>query len=160
MQPTHKGLTFIVILIFASVAWGQGEDGVWSYEAKNHIDENGVWSYEAKNHIGEIAMVCGVIVSIRRESQLPGAEFKGSYYVPPNPTINGTILYFDRLPPDHEFVAIIHDVNRNAFPNEPVSLVDQKACVYGKISTYKGKAAVALIRADQIAVVGKGKDSK
>ena len=139
-QPTHKVLTFIVILIFASAAWAQ--------------DENGIWSYEAKNHIGEVAMVCGVIVSILRESQLPGAEFNGSYYVAPDPTINGTILYFDKLPPDHEFVAIIEDVNRNAFPNEPVSLVDQKACVYGKISTYKGKEAVALIRADQIAVDG------
>ncbi len=147
-QPTHKGLTFIVILIFASVAWAQDEN------------ENGILSYEAKNHIGEIAMVCGVIVSVRRESPLPASERMGSYYVPPNPTINGTILYFDRLPPDHEFVAIIEDVNRNAFPNEPVSLVDQKACVYGKISTYKGKVAVALIRADQIAVTGKGKDSK
>ena len=145
-QPTHKGLTFLAILISASVAWAQ--------------DETGIWSYEAKNHIGEIAMVCGVIVGIRRESPLPASERMGSYYVPPNPTINGTILYFDRLPPGHEFVAIIEDENRNAFPNEPVSLVDQKACVYGKISTYKGKEAVALIRADQIAVTGKGKDSK
>ena len=147
MQPTHKGLTFIVILIFASVAWGQGEDGIWSHEAKNHV--------------GEFAMVCGVIVSVRRESPLPAAEFPGSYYVvPPNPTANRTILYFDRLPPDHEFMAIINDVNRNAFPNEPASLVDQKACVYGKISTYKDKVVVALIRAEQISVAGKGKDSK
>jgi len=136
--PTSRALTIIVILIFANVTWVQGDEGIRSYDAKNHV--------------GELAMVCGVIVSIRHESQLPGSEFSGAYWVPPDPTINGTILYFDRLPPDHEFVAVIEDINRNAFPHEPKLLVDQKACVYGKILTYKDKAAVALIRPDQIAI--------
>ena len=143
-QPTHRGLTFIVVLIFASVAWAQ--------------DENGIWSHEAKNHIGEFAMVCGVIVSIRRERQAPQPEFKGpTTNYPFDLTIDSTILYFDRLPPDHEFVAVIGDVNRKAFPHEPESFVDQKACVYGKILKYKSKTTIAVIRPDQIAVAANGK---
>jgi hypothetical protein len=146
--PTLKSLTLIVVLVFASVAWTQ--DG----------SENGILSHETKNHIGEFAMVCGVVVAVRRERQPYSTAGGPGYPLNYSPIDEHTLLYFDRLPPDHEFVAIIEDVNRNAFPSEPASLVDQKACVYGKISTYKGKVAVALIRADQIAVTGKGKGSK
>jgi hypothetical protein len=146
-QPTHKGLTFLAILIFACVAWAQ--------------DENGIRSFEAKNHIGEIAMVCGVIVSIRRESPLPASERMGSYYVPPNPTINGTLLYFDKFPPHHEFFVYIKDEYRKALPVEPESFVDRKACVYGKIAKDNGlRQVIALVRTYQIAVEGIEMDGK
>lgn len=148
-QSTHKGLTFIVILMFASVAWTQD----WS--------EHSIRSYEAKNHYGELAMVCGDIVGDRRKDQPLQAEFKSPY---PNYTAlvsEHTILYFDKLPPNHEFMVVIEDVNRRAFPDKLESFVGQKACVYGKILKYREKKAVmALVRADQIAVAGKGKDRK
>ena len=147
-QPTNRGLTFIVILIFASVAWTQ--DG----------SENGIWSHEAKNHIGEFATVCGVIVGVRRERQPYHPEFKQPYPGFSYLITEHTILYFDKLPPHHEFVAVIEDVNRRAFPDEPESFVGQKACVYGKILKYKGKEVIALVRVDQIAVEGIGKDGK
>ena len=140
-QPTHRGLTFIVILIFASVAWAQDKN------------ENGIWSHEAKNHIGEFAMVCGVIVVVRRERQTPQPKFK-------EPSTDSTVLYFDKLPPHHEFVAVIEDVNRRAFPDELKSFVDQKACVYGKILKDKDKEVIALVRTDQIAVESRGKDGE
>ena len=145
--PAFKAPYLVLIIIISIVAWAQGEDKIWSHEAKNHI--------------GEYAMVCGVIVGVRRERQAPQPQFKGpTTNYPFDQTIDKTILYFDGLPPHHEFVAVIGDVNRKAFPYELDSLVDQKACVYGKILTYKGKVAIALIKADQIAVAGKGKDGK
>ena len=126
-QTTLKSLTLIVVLVFASVAWTQ--DG----------SENGIPSYETKNHIGEFAMVCGVIVAVRRERQF----------------IERTLLYFDKLPPHHEFFVYIKDEYRRALPVEPESFVDRKACVYGKIAKDKGlRQVIALVRTFQIAVEG------
>ena len=145
--PIFRISSFILILIIASVAWGQGEDGIWSHEAKNHV--------------GEFAMVCGVIAGVRHESPLPQPKFKGpSVAYPFDIAVDSTILYFDRRPPHNKFVAIIRDVNRKAFPHEPESFMDQKACVYGKIQRYKSKTAIALIRSDQISVAGIGKDGQ
>ena len=137
--PAFKAPYLVLIIIISIVAWAQGEDKIWSHEAKNHI--------------GEYAMVCGVIVGVRRERQAPQPRFQG-------PSTDSTILYFDKLPPHHEFVAVIEDVNRRAFPDEPESFVDQKTCVYGKILKYKGMKVIALVRAEQITVVGKGKNGE
>ena len=147
-QLTHKGLTFIVVLIFASAAWTQ--DG----------SENGVWSHEAKNHIGEFAMVCGVIVGVRRERQPVQVEFKYSYPNYSSLMTEHTILYFDKLPPHHEFMVVIEEVYRRAFLEKPESFVDQKACIYGRIWRDGNKEAITLHRAFQIAIEAKEKDGK
>jgi hypothetical protein len=149
-QRTHKGLTFIAILIFASVAWTQVQS------------ENGIWSHEAKNHDGELAMVCGAIVRVHKERQAGwGPLMQPPYQTYFDPIIEDTILYFDKLPPDHEFAAVIKDDNRGAFPDKLESFVGQKACVYGKILKYKdNKAVMTLVRADQIAVEGMEMDGK
>lgn len=149
MLSVHKGLVFIVILIFASAAWAQ--DG----------SDDGILSHEAKNHFGELAMVCGIVAGVRRERQPVQVEFKNSY---PNHSYlidEYTLLYFDKLPPHHEFMVGIEEVNRMAFPEKLESFVDRKACVYGKILKYsKNRAIMALVRADQIAVEDIVKDHK
>ncbi len=139
--PTSRALTIIVILIFASVTWAQGEEGIRSHDAKNHV--------------GELAMVCGVIVGIRYENPASKPDNKGSFtnYLF-DVTMDATTLYFDRLPPHHEFMAVIEKVNRREFQHNPESFRDQKVCVYGKVLKYMGKATIALIRPDQIAVTG------
>jgi len=148
-RTTHKGLTFIVILIFASAA--QTQDG----------SENGIWSHEAKNHIGEFAMVCGVIVGVRRartSGGVPPVQLPyQTYFYPISKDIN---LYFDKLPPHHEFVAVIANENRGAFLDKPESFVDQKACVYGKIRKHKSNVNIELVIPDQIALEGIETDGK
>jgi len=94
-------------------------------------------------------MVCGMIAGVRRESLAAPSESQPV-------TVDSTFLYFEKLPPHHEFMAIIKDHSR--FPGTPESFVDQKACVYGKIVKYKNLQAILLVRADQIAVAGTGKD--
>ena len=142
-QPIVKGLTFIVVLVFASAAWTQDER------------ENGISSHETKNHIGEFAMVCGVVVAVRRERN-PYSTAGGSGY-PLNYSLSDehTALYFDKLPPHHEFFVYIKDQYRKELPVEPESFVDRKACVYGKIAKDNGRRQViALVRTFQIAVGG------
>jgi len=118
--------TSTLIFLIASVAWAQDEDGFWPHQAKDHL-----WEY---------AMVCGVIVGARRESLAAPSE---SLTV----TADSTILYFNKLPPNHEFVAIIRD--HREFPGKPESFVGQKACVYGKIARYKSKQAIMLFISEQ-----------
>ena len=132
-RPTLSIFPLLFALVFSSGAWTQ--DG----------DENGISSYETKNHVGEFAMVCGVIVAVRRERQ----------------PIERTFLYFDKLPPQHEFFVYIKDEYRKALPVEPESFVDRKACVYGKIVRDNGlRQVIALVRTFQIAVEGIEMDSK
>lgn len=142
-QPTLKSLTFIVVLVFASVAWTQ--DG----------GENRISSHEAKNHIGEFAMVCGVIVAVRQERQPYSTAGGPGYPLNYSPIDERTLLYFDKLPPHHEFFVYIKDEYRRALPVEPESFVDRKACVYGKIVRDNGlRQVIALVRTFQIAVEG------
>jgi hypothetical protein len=133
--PTFRAPTFTLILIVASISCAQSEDGIWPHETKNHI--------------GEFAMVCGMIVGVRRESLAAPPESQPV-------TAGSTFLYFDKLPPHHEFVAIIKD--HGAFLDKPEKFVDQKACVYGKIVKYKSMQAITLVRPDQLAVESMGKD--
>lgn len=129
--PTFRASTFTLIIIVASISWAQSEDVIWPHEAKNHI--------------GEFAMVCGMIVGSRREGTDTQRVWEGS-----------TLLYFEKLPPHHEFVAIIRD-NR-AFLSKPETFVGQKACLFGKIVKYKSMLAIVLVRPDQLALESIGKD--
>lgn len=145
--PTFRVSLCILILMKLGVAWSQGEDKIWSHKAKSHF--------------GELATVCGVIVAIRQERQ----PYHPIFTQKPNnigsvnsPIIERTILYFDKLPPHHEFFAVIKDVDLKSFPSEVESYMEQKACVYGKIQRYNGRLAIAVFRPGQIAISANEKD--
>ena len=63
-----------------------------------------------------------------------------------------TFLNFDKPFPDHDFSAIIFGKNRKNFNREPETLTGFKACVYGKVRVYKGKAQIELVTQDQLSV--------
>jgi len=112
-----------LILFFSGVAQAQLEDMVRTHDA---ID-----------HAGEFVMVCGVIASARYLKEVKGAP---------------TYLNFDKPYPDQEFSAIIFGKNRKNFSPDPESLTGYKACVYGKVRVYRGKAQIELVKADQLSV--------
>ncbi len=99
--------------------------------------EDIVRAHQAIEHAGEYAMVCGVIAGARYSKDSKGAP---------------TYLNFDKPFPDHAFSAIIFGKNRRNFSLAPETLVGYKACVYGKVRVYKGKAQIELVKADQLSV--------
>lgn len=92
---------------------------------------------DAINYVGEFAMVCGVIASARYLKDSKGGP---------------TYLNFDKPYPDHDFTAIIFAKNRKNFKLAPETLTGYKACVYGKVKAYKGKAQIELVVEDQLSV--------
>jgi hypothetical protein len=99
--------------------------------------EDIVRAHQAIDHAGEYAMVCGVIASARYNKESKGAP---------------TYLNFDKPYPGQDFSAIIFAKNRKNFSPEPETLTGYKACVYGKVKIYKGKAQIELVKADQLSV--------
>jgi exonuclease VII large subunit len=96
-----------------------------------------VRAHEAIEHRGEYAMVCGVIAGANYLKDSKGGP---------------TYLNFDKPYPDHDFSAIIFKKNRKNFKIAPETLTGYKACVYGKVKVYKGKAQVELVKEQQLSV--------
>jgi hypothetical protein len=91
---------------------------------------------EAGAHVGEYAEVCGVIADTNYARRSRGSP---------------TYLNFDKPYPESEFTAIVWGKDRKHFAVKPETLLNHKACVYGKIETYKGKPQIILVRPEQIA---------
>jgi len=96
-----------------------------------------VRAHEALAHAGEYAMVCGVIADARHVRNARGEP---------------TYLNFDKPYPDQDFTAIVWGRDRKRFDPAPETLVGRKACVYGKVERYQGKAQMALARQEQLSV--------
>ena len=96
-----------------------------------------VRAHEAINYAGEYAMVCGVVASARYLDKSRGKP---------------THLNFDKAYPEQEFSAIIFGKNRKNFTVKPETLTGYKACVYGKIRLYQGKAQIELVKNEQLSV--------
>jgi hypothetical protein len=101
-------------------------------------DEARIRSQEAKNHAGEFVEVCGVIADANYARRSRGSP---------------TYLNFDQPYPEHEFTAIVWGKDRREFPFQPEDLEGYRACVYGKVEMYRGKAQIVLVRPEQIAAV-------
>jgi hypothetical protein len=78
---------------------------------------------EAKNHVGEIATVCGVIVSTRYAASSRGRP---------------TFLNMDKPYPNQVFTIVIWDSNRSKFGSPEVDYKDKRTCVTGTITEYRG----------------------
>jgi len=113
----------IIALLLSSVLQAQPDDMVRAHEA---ID-----------YAGEYAMVCGLIASAK---YLPDSKGGPTY------------LNFDKPYPEHDFSAIVFQKNRKNFTIKPETLTGYKACVYGKIRLYKGKAQIELVKDIQLSV--------
>lgn len=118
-----KLFTFLVAVFCCHGAFAQSEDLVRAHEAINHK--------------GDYAMVCGVIASV---NDLSGSKESPIY------------LSFDKPYPNNDFTAIIYSKNRKNFDIEPASLTGYKACVYGKVRVYKGKAQIEVVKENQLAL--------
>lgn len=94
-----------------------------------------VRAHEAIDHVGELAMVCGVIATAKHAQSTRGAP---------------TYLNFDKPFPDSEFTAIIWGQDRKAFDLPPEKLDGYKACVYGEVEVYRGKAQITVRRREQL----------
>ena len=90
---------------------------------------------EAIRHVGEFAMVCGVIASARWLHNSRGGP---------------TYLNFDKPYPDQDFTVVIWGKDRGEFAAAPETLTGYKACAYGKIESYKGKAQIVARRQEQL----------
>jgi len=90
---------------------------------------------EAIQHVGEFAMVCGVIASARYARDSRGEP---------------TYLNFDKPYPDQDFTVVIWGQDRREFAVAPEDLEGYKACVYGKVDQYRGKAQIVARRGEQL----------
>lgn len=119
-----RHLLFIsCFLLFANTSHGQPPDMVRAHEAINYA--------------GDYAMVCGVIASANYLERSRGKP---------------THLNFDQAYPQQLFSAIIFGKNRKNFKIKPETLTGYKACVFGKIKLYKGKAQMELVKPEQLSV--------
>ena len=92
---------------------------------------------QAKDYFKQVAMVCGLVVE--------------AHYAQ---TVNGrpTYLNFEEEYPNAVFTAIIWEKEREDFPYSPEALEGLNVCVYGKITRYRGKPQMKLVRPEQVGV--------
>ncbi|NIP17960.1 MAG: hypothetical protein GWM87_07240 [Xanthomonadales bacterium] len=102
----------------------------------------------APDFMHEVVMVCGEIEEayFERSDMLfsDSSAFAGQ---------RNTFLYFDKPKGEHDFVAVVHGTVRKDLAGRPESLKGHRACVFGKISRYRGRAAMRIIRAEQLSTL-------
>ena len=82
---------------------------------------------EAKEHVGEVATVCGIVVSTRFASSTKGQP---------------TFLNLDKPYPNQVFTIVIWGSNHNKFGRPEVEYNEKRICVTGKIAEYRGKPEI------------------
>jgi DNA/RNA endonuclease YhcR with UshA esterase domain len=78
---------------------------------------------EAKDHIGEIATVCGDVVSTRYAASTKGQP---------------TFLNLDKPYPNQIFTVLIWGSNRRKFGTPEIDYKGKRVCATGKITEYRG----------------------
>jgi hypothetical protein len=143
----------VVLLTYAPIAGAQDQPkAVIARQARGidietHLDLL-IGAEEARNHIHELVMVCGLIVETYFEYS-NNDYLDSSYYA----GARNTYLYFDKPRGEHDFVAVVHGKVRKELPEGPESFKDRRACVFGKVSRYREKAAIQVVRPEQIATL-------
>jgi len=92
---------------------------------------------EAKEHIGEVAKVCGDVVSARYAASTKGQP---------------TFLNLDKAYPSQVFTVLIWGSNRHKFGQPEDKYRDKRICVTGKITEYRGVPEIVVEDLNQIAV--------
>jgi DNA/RNA endonuclease YhcR with UshA esterase domain len=89
--------------------------------------QKGLTASEAKEHIGEVATVCGNVVSTRYAASTKGKP---------------TFLNLDKPYPNQIFTIVIWGSDRDKFGKPEVEYNDKRICVTGKIAEYRGKLEI------------------
>ena len=92
---------------------------------------------EAKNHVGEIATVCGKVVSTHFAASSKGQP---------------TFLNLDEPYPKEIFTILIWGSDRSKFGIPESKYRDARVCVTGKIAIYRGTPETIATEPSQIAV--------
>ena len=90
---------------------------------------------EAASHVGEEATVCGVVVSSHYAKSIKGEP---------------TFLNLDAAYPEHIFTVLIWGNDREQFKKPEIRYKNQKICVHGEISSYKGIPQIILYSKKQL----------
>jgi hypothetical protein len=90
---------------------------------------------EAKNHVGEIATVCGKVVSTHFAASSKGQP---------------TFLNLDEPYPKEIFTSLIWGSDRAKFGTPESKYQDMRICVTGKISNYRGTPEIIATEPSQI----------
>jgi hypothetical protein len=90
---------------------------------------------DAIKYVGEYAMVCGVIATADYMQNVRGAP---------------THLNFGKPYPNQDFSVVIWGKERKNFDVVLQDLDGHKACAYGKIETYRGKAQIMISQPEQL----------
>ena len=89
---------------------------------------------QAKHHIGNVATICGTVVSTRRTAKA-----------------NALYLNMDRMHPHQDFYVTVWDHNGPNFSYDPETyLQDRKVCVTGKITVYDGIPRISVNNESEI----------
>lgn len=94
-----------------------------AFQAAPAIAQRKLPAIEAKNHIGEEATVCGKVVTTRYAATTRGRP---------------TFLSLDKPYPGQVLTVLIWGENREKFGTPEEKYRDQKVCVAGKITEYRG----------------------
>ena len=97
---------------------------------------NTMTARKAKDHVGELATVCGKVVSTHYASATKGQP---------------TFLNLDEPYPKEIFTALIWGSDRAKFGNPESKYRDAHICVTGKISSYRGNPEIVVTAPTQIA---------
>jgi hypothetical protein len=95
---------------------------------------------EAKDHIGQVATVCGSVVSTRYATSTKGRP---------------TFLNLDKPYPNQIFTILIWGTDRDKFGAPEINYKDKRVCVTGTIAEYRGLPEVVADDPKQIAVESK-----
>jgi DNA/RNA endonuclease YhcR with UshA esterase domain len=124
MKFTHALCTFALLAAVALPA-----------RAQHHLKAT-----EAKSHVGEMATVCGEVVSTRFASSTKGRP---------------TFLNLDKPYPGQIFTIVIWGEDRAKFGAPEETYRGKHACVTGRITVYRGVPEVIATEPGQLRVEGK-----
>jgi hypothetical protein len=88
---------------------------------------NRITAAEAKDHIGEVRTVCGKVVSTHYATSSKGQP---------------TFLNLDEPYPKEVFTILIWGSDRAKFGTPETKYKDERVCVTGKITSYRGKPEI------------------
>lgn len=91
----------------------------------------------AKDHIGEQAVVCGKVASTQYASKSKGEP---------------TFLNLDQPYPKQVFTIVIWGDDRSRFGAPESKYRDQKVCVTGKITSFRGEPEIVANNPDQLEI--------
>ncbi|SRR6266567_6580728 len=99
--------------------------------------QNSISSAEAKDHVGEIATVCGDVVSTHYAARSRG---------------NPTFINLDKPYPNQIFTIVIWGSDRPKFGDPEETYRGKQICATGEISVYRGVAEMIAHEPSQIRI--------